>query len=211
MNDYQFLRGIGSSVALNLESASSEDAGKLMFRKKDISGEAAVVICREKQEPPDARLYLGADFRMSTVQQLARVEVRGWDSKTKQPILGFCEAVSEAFDGTTGPATAGQAHYGSAETGRTLTVVDVPVASQEEADRMAASIFNEQAMDFLTADVMIEGMPSVGAGSVVELKQFGTRFSGRYLVKSSQHLVQAGAKDPYTTRLHLVRNAAPEP
>lgn len=211
VNDYHFLRGLGSSVALNLDSLSHEDAGKLLFRKKDTSGEAAVVICREKQDPPEARLYLGADFRMSTVQQLARVEVRGWDPKTKEPILGFCEAVSEPFEGTTGPAAAGQAHYGSSETGRTLTIVDVPVSSQEEADLLATSIFDQQAMDFLTADVLIEGVPSVGAGDVVELKQFGTRFSGRYLVQSSQHLVQAGAKDPYTTRLQLVRNAAPEP
>ena len=59
--------------------------------------------------------------------------------------------------------------------------------------------------------VMIEGLPTVSAGDVVELKQFGVRYSGRYLVQSAQHLVQAGAQDPYTTRLQLVRNAAPEP
>ena len=211
VNDYHFIRSLGSSVALNLDSASHEDAGKLVFRKKDISGEPAVTICREKQDPPDARLYLGADFRLSTVQQVGRVEVRGWDPLNKEPLLGFCEAVSEPFDGTTGPQTAGQAHYGSAETGRTITIVDVPVASQEEADQLAASIFDEQAMDFLTADVMIEGLPTVSAGDVVELKQFGVRYSGRYLVQSAQHLVQAGAQDPYTTRLQLVRNAAPEP
>jgi phage protein D len=137
--------------------------------------------------------------------------VRGWDPLVKEPILGFCEAVSEAFDGTTGPATAGTAHYGAAGTGRTITIVDVPVASQEEADQLAASIFDQQAMDFLTADVMIEGVPSASAGDIVELKQFGTRYSGKYLVQSAQHLVQGGAKNPYTTRFQLIRNAAPEP
>lgn len=211
VNDYSFIRALGSSVALSLDSASDEVSGKLVFRKKDITAEPSVVICREKREPPDARLHLGADFRLSTVQQVARVEVRGWDPMVKEPILGFCEAVSEAFDGTTGPATAGTAHYGAADTGRTITIVDVPVASQEEADQLAASIFDQYAMDFLSADVMIEGVPSVSAGDIVELKQFGTRYSGKYLVQSAQHLVQGGAKNPYTTRLQLIRNAAPEP
>ena len=122
----------------------------------------------------------------------------------------MAEEVSEAFDGLSGAQTAGKAHYGAQSTGRVLTVIDLPVACQEEADNLAASIFDRQALDFMTADVAIQGVPEVTAGDVVELRQFGKRYSGRYLVDAAQHLVVSGTKQPYQTRLHLVRNSAPE-
>jgi hypothetical protein len=50
----------------------------------------------------------------------------------------------------------------------------------------------------------------VRAGDVVELKQFGKLYDGKYLVNSALHTVFAGMKQPYTTRLGLVRNSAPE-
>jgi len=210
VNDYQFLRNLGSNVGMDLDSGSSEDAGKLLFRKPDLSSDPKVVICREKKDPPEAKHVLNAEFRLSTVQQVARVEVRGWDSQKKEPILGVAEEVSEAFDGLSGAQTAGKAHYGAQSTGRVLTVIDLPVACQEEADNLAASIFDRQALDFMTADVAIQGVPEVTAGDVVELRQFGKRYSGRYLVDAAQHLVVSGTKQPYQTRLHLVRNSAPE-
>lgn len=211
VNDYQFMRGLGSTAAIALDSLSGDDAGKIAFTKPLIKAEPKVVICRQIPDPSGSRLCLQADFALSTVKQVGRVEVRGWDPKTKQAILGVAEEVSEPFDGTTGPQTAGKAHYGSSSSGRVLSIVDVPVASTEEAEEIAASLFDALAMEYMTADVSIEGVPDLTAGDVVEMKQFGTRYSGKYLVEAAQHVVDAGSSDPYQTRLRLVRNAAPTP
>ncbi|MGM0576310.1 MAG: phage late control D family protein [Myxococcota bacterium] len=210
VNDYQFMRSLGTITGIDLDSESSDNAAKLAFKKVDLSGSPKVVVCRERKDPTDARLGLTADFVLSTVQQVAKVEVRGWNPKEKKPILGKAEAPSSTLDGTPGHKQAGKAHYGSAGSGRVLTVVDVPVASDAEAEEIATSIFDQLSMDFMTGDLVVEGVPDVTAGDVVELKQYGNRYSGKYLVDSAQHVVMAGTAEPYRTRLHLVRNAAPE-
>jgi len=210
MSDYQFLRGLGVGTSLAFDPKASEDSKKLEFKKIVLTGSPKITVCRENPDPADARLSLGADFTLSSVQQVAKVEVRGWDPVKKEAIIGSAKAVSKAMDGTAGPKHAGKAHYGSASTGRVLTVVDCPVTSKAEADEIAASIFDGLATEFCTADVVIEGVPEVTAGDVVELKQFGKLYDGKYLVNAALHAVYAGETRPYTTRLGLVRNSAPE-
>jgi phage protein D len=212
VNDYVFLKGIGVAYGVAMDSKSADSAKELSFKKPDASASPRVTICRETREPPgSSRLSLSADFTLSTVQQVAKVEVRAWDPVKKEAILGTAEAVSSVIDGTDGPSQAGTAHYGSGSTGRVVTIVDSPVASKDEADALAAAIFDTYAMGFCKANVVIEGWPELTAGDVVELKQFGVRYSGKYLVESAQHLVRAGAKEPYVVRLKLSRNSSPEP
>ena len=92
-----------------------------------------------------------------------------------------------------------------------MTIVDCPVTSKDEADEIAASVFDGLATEFCSADVLIEGVSDLQAGDVVELKQFGTLYDGKYLVNAALHTVYAGEPQPYRTRLGLVRNSAPEP
>lgn len=209
VNDYQFMKSLGGLSGATIKPVA-QDAKKVEFKQTASSGTAALVICRDVPDPAGATLIRRADFRLSTVQQLARVEVRGWDPKKKESILGVAEALDMgAIDGEPGHQQAGKAHHGAAASGKTLTVVDVPVASKTEAEAVAKSIFDGQAMDFLTADIEIEGRPEVAPGALVELKQFGTRYSGKYVVDAAHHIYVSGGKDPYIVRLHLVRNSAP--
>lgn len=212
-NDYEFLRGLGLGTAITIDSQSAEDSKKLDFKAVDTSGNAVVTICRENLDPigDTTRISLVADFQLSTVQQVALVEVRGWDPKEKKPLLGKAEAIESAIDGTAGNEHAGKAHYGSGGSGRVLTIVDCPVASQDEADEVAKSIFESLTMQFCSCNVSFQGIPSIKAGDVVEMKQFGTYYDGKYLIEAAQHLLIAGAKEPYITRLKVVRNSAPEP
>ena len=209
MSDYQFLRGLGVGTSLAFDAKASKDAKKLEFKKIDMSGSPKVTVCRENKDPTSAKLSQGADFTLSSVQQVAKVEVRGWDPVEKKAILGSSKSVSKSIDGTAGPKHAGKAHYGSASTGRVLTIVDSPVSSKAEADEIASSIFDSLATEFCTADVVIEGTAEVSAGDVVELKQFGKFYDGKYLVEAALHSVRAGEVQPYTTRLGLVRNSSP--
>ena len=65
-------------------------------------------------------------------------------------------------------------------------------------------------MDWMTADVVIEGRPKVHAGSTIKMEDFGTQFSGEYIVESCQHVFIAGAPKPYRTYMKLARNASPK-
>jgi len=192
------------------DSGHLDDKKQIEFKAPQIKSSPVLTICRDKLDPSDAVKARYARFTLSTVRQVAKVEVRGYDPANKKAIKGEAKAVSEAFDGTTGPKGAGTAHWGASSKGPILTVVDRPVQDKKEADAIAQSIFDSLAMQFQTAEVEIEGTPKVKAGAVVELKQFTDRFDGKYLIQSCTHLVSgAGSSNPYICRLSLARNAHP--
>ena len=209
-NDYQFLRSLGLSTALQIVPRSAEDTAKLTFTAVDLTADPSWTVCRERPDPPDASLAIQADFALSTVKQAARVEVRGWNQKEKKAILGKSEASTKKFAGTTGYEMAGEAHYGSASAGRVLTVVDEMVADNAEAETLAKAIFDALAMQYVKAEVVIEGNPEIVPGDTVELKDFGQRYSGNYLIEALQHYYCADSHDPYVVRLQLARNACPD-
>jgi phage protein D len=209
-NPYQALQQLIGPTGCAQDSGHLSDKKKVEFKAPQIKSEPVLTICRDKQDPSEAVIARSARFGLSTVRQVAKVEVRGYDPANKKAIKGECEAVSEAFAGTVGPKVAGKAHWGSAGNGAVLTIVDRPVMDKKEADAIAQSIFDSLAMQFQTAEIEIEGTPKVRSGTVVELKQFTDRFDGKYLVNACTHLVAGGnAKAPYICRLSLSRNAHP--
>lgn len=209
VNDYQFIQQVVGNFGLGWDSKSHAD-GKNVSLKPIEKGSKVLKICRDKYNANSEAQAISADFRLSTVRQVARVEVRGWDGIAKKPLLGKAESVSLTIGGTEGFKQAGKAHYGSASSGRVLTIVDVPVASTGEAKEIAQSIMDKLSMDWMTADVVIEGRPELHAGVVVELSDFGKRYSGEYLVEGCQHVFVAGSGQTYRTYLKLARNASPE-
>jgi phage protein D len=209
-NDYQFIQSVVGNYGRGWDSKSHSD-GKNISLKPLEKGSKVLKICRDKFNPASEAQALSADFRLSTVRQVARVEVRGWDGILKKPLLGKAETVSMVIGGSEGFKQAGKAHYGSPSSGRVLSIVDVPVASAGEAKEIAQSIMDKLSMDWMTADVVIEGRPDLHAGVVVELAEFGTRYSGEYLVEGCQHVYIAGSGQSYRTYLKLARNGSPEP
>ena len=85
-------------------------------------------------------------------------------------------------------------------------IVDRPVESKEEANALAQAIFNQLSMEFVKGDVTIKGTPDVKAGDIVELVDFGKRFSGKYLVKECVHTMSPKSM-PFTTKLKIARNS----
>jgi len=213
VNDYEFLQTLGVSTGFVSDSRNTESSKKVSFKEITVAG-ADVTVCRDKLDPADAVQCMDAEFSLSTVRQVAKVEVRGWHRHNKEPFCGKHEAVDTPgpIDGKAGHKIAGKAHWGSDSAGAVLTIVDVPVEDKAEADAMAKSIFNKLAMEFVRGTVRCEGRPSITPGKVVELKQFGSRFSGKYLVESAVHTIDGAAEDhqPYTTVIGVVRNSAPD-
>lgn len=209
--DYSFIQQVVGTFGMGWDAGSHDNPKKLSLKASE-KGDTVLTVVREKPTgdiDSDQAQAVSADFRMSTVRQVARVEVRGWDFVKKEAINGYVEALSAAIGGEPGHKQAGKAHYGSASNGRVVTVVDLPVRSEAEAKEIAQSIMDKFGMDWMTADVVTEGRPKVHAGVVVKMEAFGKAFDGEYFVEGCQHVWIAGGEGSYRTYLKLARNASP--
>lgn len=140
---------------------------------------------------------------LNTLQQVSGVTVRGYDPKTKKEIVGRAGTGSEEskMGNSAGGETASQAFDG-----RQIeeVSVDVPVASQQEADQLAQAIYNRKAMELVTGTGATIGLPDLRPGRTVELEGLGPRFSGRYYVTQTTHSVGGSG---YLTTFSAKRNA----
>lgn len=139
---------------------------------------------------------------ITTSDQVQSVTVRGWDTKNKQAIAVTAKpADTPGVEGTgdaTGPAAATK--VGTPD-GRKAVVVNAPVATEEEAKRLAESILAESAYDFLTATGKAIGLPDLRPADNVEIHGVGKRFGGSYYVTRVVHTLNAnGLVTEFTVR-----------
>jgi phage protein D len=142
--------------------------------------------------------------RLTTADLTSEVTVRGWNPASKEAILG----VARGGDETTlmggrqaGPALASAAFGASAG-----AIVELPVASQAEADQIAKAVYNEMALGLICGDGEAVGNAKLAPGTTVRLSGLGARFSGLYYVRRAEHRV--APKTGYVTKFHVVRNAS---
>jgi phage protein D len=128
------------------------------------------------------------DFRprVTGMRQVDSVSVRCWDPLQKQEVI----ATAEPATGATSIGIA-RADAATALGGGTLVVADQPVASQEQADALAAAIAARIADGFVEADGTTLGDPRLRAGGSVEVSGVGTRFGGTYALSSVTHVVRS--------------------
>jgi uncharacterized protein len=201
-SDFEILQALGADLEYK---ADSDEADKVKFKAPDPAQEPVITLARERASAGETGLMLNAGFRLSTVQQYARVEVRSWDPWTKKNIVGVAESSKYKFEGTTGAAATGKALYGSAANGRTYIVTDHPVNTQDEANRMAQALFDQFSMDFVTGEVTIQGNPKAIPGATLEFTGFGKVFSGIYMMTSATH--SYSPEEGYRTTIGFARNA----
>lgn len=142
--------------------------------------------------------------RLSTHCQVSEVKVRAWDPSKKEAILGVGKMGDEnarMAGQSSGPQLADSA-FGSTDS----SWVTVPAASQAEADQIAKARFNQIALQFIEGEGEAVGNKGIKAGLILELKGLGSRFSGDYYLKKTEHRVNP--KTGYVTRFSAVRNSA---
>jgi phage protein D len=153
-------------------------------------------------------LTSGQDFsrfspRLSSMNQVGEVEVRGWDFKQKQALVGQCKSSER-------PAGMGGTTSGAKQTVRAFSiasnvVVTQPVASAIEAKKMAQGQFDGMALNYITGDGECRGNPKIRAGRVIEIAGIGKRFSGLYYVTATNHTYRK--REGYQTQFTVRRNA----
>lgn len=159
-----------------------DDQAKFNFRKLPAS------------PPTAATLEWGNDLltfspRLSTAEQINEVEVRGWDVKQKKEIVGTASSgTGEPQIGVSGGAGIAQTAWGQAK----LAIVDEYVADASEAKTLAQALLDEQTGTFVEAQGTCLANVSLVPGKLVEIKQVGTRFNGKYYLTQVTHEWIAG-------------------
>ena len=135
--------------------------------------------------------------------QYGDVMVRGYDPATKRTIIGTATQADAAPMNQR--RTGAQIAAGSFHRARQHIRVNVPVASQAEADLHARAIKNDNAMQLLTGSASTIGIPDLKPGSIVDLQGIGKRFNGFYYVSQATHSISSSG---YSTDFSVQRNDA---
>ena len=122
--------------------------------------------------------------RVSTAEQVSKVEVRGWNYKNKQPIVATANSKTILTKTQQGNGQKASAVFGSSAQ---VSVVNQPVESNEEAQKIADALLHELSDEFVQADAQAQGHPSIRPGRVVTLNGMGN-YSGQYYITDTHHL-----------------------
>lgn len=119
----------------------------------------------------------------STDRQTKRVVVQGWSLREKRKIKVVAERVE--VPPADPPGFTG-AIKGAVE-GRDEVLVNHPISDEAEALRLARSTMARIKQRMITATGRTIGHPDLRAGIGLQIVGVGQRFSGRYVVTSSEH------------------------
>jgi len=169
----------------------------------DVAAGALNILDPTKPEPPVAELFFGQQLqrfrpRMSSVGQVATVEVHGWDPKGKREIVQ--SAVPKAS--TPVQSTA----LGAAVAGSTVLIATMPVSTTGDVKARAGAIAARLGHERVQGEATATGDPRLVAGAYVDIKGVGTRFGGTHRIVSAVHVF--GARG-YQTRLTLGAGGRP--
>jgi phage protein D len=178
--DWDFLWRLASRID---NEVVAEDR-KIHFRKASAS------------RPSAPELVYGENLhnfrpRVTGVQQIDSVEVRGWNPKTKQAIVG--QATAGQVEGDLGVKIGVQhSNVRSSLAGGKVLVADLTPTSKAEADAIAKSVMAQHANAYVDATGVAVGDPDLRAGRKVRIKKVGSKFSGDYTLFSTVHRFNMG-------------------
>jgi phage protein D len=125
--------------------------------------------------------------RLSAAGQVNEVTVRGWDSKEQQEIVGTA-TTSSSHPNIGFGKSGGQAAQSAFSAAKSIEVYR-PVANQDEATRLAKAILDDINGQFIEADGICAGNATILAGKMVEIKEVGSRFNGKYMITAATHVM----------------------
>lgn len=179
---YERARRIGYEVKV--------EENRLVF-KKPREKEMSIVLRWDavNVEKRGGTLMQRMNFDTTTMNVVKKVVVRSYDPKTASPIIGIADKISGgSMDGTRDAGEAADSY--SVDT--TIQISDQPVASQEEAERLAQSILDQRAGGYLTGSGRCEGNSEMVCGAKVKILDVGKDLEGAYYITSVKHSLKVG-------------------
>jgi phage protein D/phage baseplate assembly protein gpV len=130
--------------------------------------------------------------RITAVQQVEKVNVRGFDFKAKQKVETTASRPVQVTE-----AGIKRADVVKAYPGATLEIGGQSFASPSEATSIGQSMLDQLANAYLAAEGTCHGDPRIKAGAKLNITGVGAKFSGTYRVAKAVHAITGGGG--YTT------------
>ena len=172
------------------------DQDKLYFKLATFNGQAVDL------ENGEDIVALSMGYNSSNMVQ--KVVVQGWSVKDKKEIIGQSEAseVTKIGGGALGADQA--AVFGDS----VAYITDVPVSSQEVANKIAKAEMERLARQYANGKCVVRGENTIRAGSVVNFKGFVKGLNGTFYVISSRHIINPSTG--YQTEFKFCSNTEAE-
>lgn len=138
--------------------------------------------------------------RLTTVEQVNGVTVRGWNPDDREEIVGQAErgrGAPQIGDSRDGGEVARAAFGLDAQD----LITNRTVRSQAEADQLAQAAADRVAGHYIEAEGTCGGNPAIRAGAALHLGAVGKRFGGTYFVTSATHLYNGN--EGYSTQFSV--------
>ena len=125
--------------------------------------------------------------RITSVQQVEKVNVRGFDLKGKKQVVSTKSSPKQLTE-----AGIKRSDVMKKFTGDQLEISGQSFSSSGEADQIAQSMLDQLANAYLAAEGSCLGNPKIKAGSKLKISGVGKDFSGIYRVARAKHLLGTG-------------------
>lgn len=171
VSDWDLLQAMAAEVGCVV---TMSQAGALNFAAPS-SGAASVTFERGKD-------VLRARVLRSASQQASSFTVKTWDDTSKAVQLGSSQAASSSpIEGWS--ASVASSKLPSEPVGTIALAQDSQSTAQDVADSLSALV----AGTATELEATVFGTPSLRAGDTVQIKDFGTKFDGTYLLSGVRH------------------------
>ena len=181
--DWEFLSTLAAEIGHEVVVAD----GRLHLRQPGASSSAPAG--GDLRSDNDRQLVAGGNLlrlraTISGAEQVAEVQVRGWDFKSKEAVSGSAKAADTSRSASAG---VGAATIADRLSGGTLVKANLPVESEELARAAADSLVEQLGSAAAELDGVATGNPALRAGVTVSVANVGAPFDGRYTLTSCRH------------------------
>jgi phage protein D len=187
--DWAFLWRLARAIGFEV----TVDGRKLNFRKPQQQDSAVSLTW--------GTTLLSFRPRVSAIQQVSSVTVRGWDPVAAQTIVG--QASTPELTSSIG---LDRSKVASSFGDGTVTVCDYPISTQQEADAVANGVAQRLASAYVEAEGVAIGDASLTAGTTVDISGVGDRFGGTYTLTEAIHVIRGNGG--YQTHLRVSGRAS---
>jgi phage protein D len=172
------------------------DQDKLYFKEASFNGQTV--------ELANGEDIVALNMGYNSTNMVQKVVVQGWSVKDKKEVIGQ-SAASEVTKIGGGKLGADQA----AVFGESIAyITDVPVSSQEVANKIAKAEMERLARQYASGKCVVRGENTIRAGSVVNFSGFVKGLNGKFYVVSSRHLINPSTG--YQTEFKFCSNTEAE-
>lgn len=179
--DWEFLDGIAKRIGYELTVREN----KVDFRPREPAQSAPAT---DAQDTDPLVLRLGTDllrFRsvITAAEQVAEVEVRGWDVAQKRKIVSTVPAGTKSVELPTMKPADMAKPFGDPK----YVASDVAYRTQSEADTAASALAEDIGSSFAEIDAVARGNPKLRANVGIKIENAGEPFDGKYTITSARH------------------------